>query len=348
MLSACVACVCDGGLYLMFGPRKCAALHAFWGQTSILFRWPLNGPITCDLNHQLTSTWRYLVGRIRTKQVKMRRIEPNVNVTPGRHSNEQLSPRCGAVHRNFIQSTRDLRRDIVRVVYYLERICSLKIHATLGFSTIEDYAFQVAGFSVAQTRRFLLLGHKLQNYPDIARALSTGDISFTKAMMICSMTEPHHQQEMLDLARTLTSRALKKHLAAVPGENVGAGPGRQPQRPPASSSETPPTAAPANPTGRTETPATALAEDDPRSGDRTLEPRRRCRQRQGRRMSTNNKRRPTVRNPNGMVTAAPMRRCLPVTLPSTSPFASRPSSISVGPISSIICDGITSICPRAT
>ncbi|MEZ4388921.1 MAG: HNH endonuclease signature motif containing protein [Candidatus Krumholzibacteriia bacterium] len=203
----------------------------------------------------------------------MLRNEPSNLVNSGFHPIDRLSPRREAVHRNFIQSTRDLRRDIVRVVYYLERICSLKIHSALGFGTIEDYAFKVAGFSVAQTRRFLLLGHKLQNYPEIARALSAGDLSFTKAVMICTMTEPHHQQEMLDLARTLTSRALKKHLAAAGGGGgggggeVASGSAATDPRPPRSSPEAEPCAAPGGTAGHADAPEVGDPGVDGRSGE---------------------------------------------------------------------------------
>ena len=113
-------------------------------------------------------------------------------VNDGRRHARDLTPGAASLHRNFCQATRDLKRDIVRVVYYLDRVLGLRIHKALGHRTIEDYAEQVAGFSPAQTRRFLQLGKRLRHFPDVARALGDGDLSFSKALLICTRSRPEH------------------------------------------------------------------------------------------------------------------------------------------------------------
>ncbi len=153
-------------------------------------------------------------------------VEQSPAVAVGLRAAAELTPRNAALHRNFEQSARDLQRDIVRVVYYLERLCHHRVHTTLGFRRIEDYAAAVAGYTPAQTQRLLRMGRRLQRFPDVARALGSGGLSFAKAMLICTYTTPQQQREMVEAARGLTVRQLRLQLVgsvSPAGDHAAAG-----------------------------------------------------------------------------------------------------------------------------
>lgn len=133
-------------------------------------------------------------------------------VSPPRRLVPFMTPQGDSLHQNFLQSARDLKRDMVRVVYYLEMIRSQRIHLALGFDSIEAYAARTAGFTHAQTRRFVQLGRQLAAFPLVSEALMNGELSFSKAQLICSRTTPEQQQAMIDLARGLTTRRLRDQL----------------------------------------------------------------------------------------------------------------------------------------
>ena len=67
------------------------------------------------------------------------------------------TPAALALHNNFKVSVKTLRRSLVRCLHYLLAIQQRKVHRSLGYATITDYAAAVAGFTRNQTEMFLSL-----------------------------------------------------------------------------------------------------------------------------------------------------------------------------------------------
>jgi len=127
---------------------------------------------------------------------------------------DRLTPAQQSLHNNFLVSVQTLKTGLVRSIYYLDRIRAHRIHRLLGYRTMAEYAAAYAGFTSSQTREFLYIARRLQDYPLVARALADGGLSWGKAREICSKVEPEHQEVWVDLARSLPRNQLREAIAA--------------------------------------------------------------------------------------------------------------------------------------
>jgi len=105
-----------------------------------------------------------------------------------------------------------LRRDLVRSIHYLARIHDRKVHRALGYASITDYAAAVAGFTRNQTEVFLALGRRLDAYPEVRKALESGELPCSKARLIVERATPEEERRWVDAASRLGVRALKREL----------------------------------------------------------------------------------------------------------------------------------------
>ena len=128
------------------------------------------------------------------------------------------TPAALALHNNFKASVVALKRDLVRSIHFLTVISEKNIHRMLGYKSIYDYGEGVAGLTEGQTRAFLKIGRRLQELPELKRAMANGLLSWTKAEKIAQNAAPDNEMELIGLAQSMSVRELGHHVAK-PKEN---------------------------------------------------------------------------------------------------------------------------------
>jgi len=127
-----------------------------------------------------------------------------------------LTPAQQSIHKNFMQSVKALRRDLVRTAYYLVQIRERNIHRHLGFATVADYASHTAGLTRRQTEEFLAIGRQLPRFKEVEEALATGELSWTKARLIVRRADPAQQRHWIEQAQSVSARQLEERMPPPP------------------------------------------------------------------------------------------------------------------------------------
>jgi 5-methylcytosine-specific restriction endonuclease McrA len=122
------------------------------------------------------------------------------------------SPQVLSLHNNFKSSILSLKRELVRSVFYLRMISERKVYRVLGFTSIYDYAATAAGLGREQCKAFIRLGGKLQNLPQMQRALAEGTITWRKADIVVGAANPVNESELIEAARTLGEAELRRRM----------------------------------------------------------------------------------------------------------------------------------------
>ena len=156
------------------------------------------------------------------------------------------TPAALAIHNNFRNAVRGLRRELVRTIYYLRVIHDRNIFRALGYTSIRTYAAEHGGLTEGQCKAFLRIGAKLDDLPAMKRALAEGSLTWRKANAIVGEADPENEQELVNLACGLSETALQAELASpAPPASPMALPQAPPQASPlAPSKGAPPSAGP--------------------------------------------------------------------------------------------------------
>lgn len=112
-----------------------------------------------------------------------------------------------------------MKRDLLRSVFYLRVISDRKVYRVLGFTSIYDYAAQTAGLSNGQCKAFIRLGGRLENLPQMQRALSEGTITWRKANIIIEKASPINEQGLIQIASEMGEKELRAHCAGAAGSH---------------------------------------------------------------------------------------------------------------------------------
>jgi hypothetical protein len=127
---------------------------------------------------------------------------------------DSLTPAQKALHRNYLESVKTMKKGLVRAAYYLEKISALGIYRMLGFKKISTYAEAYGGFTPDQTERFLHLARRLPEFPQVAAALESQGLSWGKARVIVTRGDPKDQGKWLELAQSVSIRTLAGAVGA--------------------------------------------------------------------------------------------------------------------------------------
>lgn len=138
------------------------------------------------------------------------------------------TPAALALHNNFRTSVLVLQRSLVRSIHYLTVIQERRVHRALGYTSITDYAADVAGFTRNQTEAFLALGRRLAAYPEVRQAIDRGDLSWSKARLIVERAKPEDEHRWVTAAGSLAVRELTEALPRRATEIGEAGVGPAP------------------------------------------------------------------------------------------------------------------------
>jgi len=121
----------------------------------------------------------------------------------------RATPAQLAVHNNFKESVRTLKRSLLRSIFYLRIIKERRIHKVLGYKTIVDYAAREAGLGRRQCESFLSMGRKLRDLPQITTRLKSGQLTWRQAEEICRVAKPDTEAAWIETATGLTVRELE-------------------------------------------------------------------------------------------------------------------------------------------
>ena len=147
---------------------------------------------------------------------------------PESSTNVSATPAALALHNNFLSSITSLKRSLIRSIHYLRVIYDRKVYKMLGYSSITEYASVAAGIPRNQTEAFLVLGKKLEQFPEVKQALGHGELSWTKARIIVSNADPAEQREWVELAGKMSAADLRKRKKPKCESKTESSPGRDP------------------------------------------------------------------------------------------------------------------------
>ena len=93
----------------------------------------------------------------------------------------------------------------------------------LGYVRPRDYAVERLGLSSRQVQDLAHVDRELRRLPRIDAAFVAGELTWTKARLLCRAATPEDELDWLDLARHLTARALAREVRAVDARSLEAG-----------------------------------------------------------------------------------------------------------------------------
>ncbi|MHC4342176.1 MAG: hypothetical protein ACYSX0_18415 [Planctomycetota bacterium] len=85
-----------------------------------------------------------------------------------------------------------------------------KVWATLGFHNQGDYVQCRLGISVSSFRSRVWLERKLKDLPELREALSSGRLSFSKALLVAKGATPHNVNERIEEACSTTWQQMER------------------------------------------------------------------------------------------------------------------------------------------
>ena len=105
------------------------------------------------------------------------------------------------VHTSLRRSLKAMDNAQKCAVLWFADMMNRKLYAELGYSSINQYAIQKLGFSRTRTGDFVRLARQLDNLPAVRKAMSQGDLGYTKAREIVAVATPETQDEWLKAAK---------------------------------------------------------------------------------------------------------------------------------------------------
>ena len=118
--------------------------------------------------------------------------------------------------RKLLMARGPLRRALAAVA---GRLVAARGWERLGFARLRDYAVERAGHSARSIRDLARVDAALARLPSVEAALVEGEITWTKARLLCRVASADDEALWLAFAREKTARALSREVRAV---DVGA------------------------------------------------------------------------------------------------------------------------------
>lgn len=107
------------------------------------------------------------------------------------------------------------------------RVLATRAWERLGFARLRDYAVERVGVSARQLQELARVDAALAERPCVEAALLSGELSWTKARLLCRVTTPADEGEWCVAAARLSARELAREVRRVDAravENGGTGP----------------------------------------------------------------------------------------------------------------------------
>jgi hypothetical protein len=90
------------------------------------------------------------------------------------------------------------------------QIVECKVWRTLGYHSQGDYVQDRLGISVSSFRSRVWLERRLKDLPELREALSSGRLSFSKALLVAKGATPHNIRERIEDARSTTCQQVER------------------------------------------------------------------------------------------------------------------------------------------
>jgi len=134
---------------------------------------------------------------------------------------DQSAPR---VHASLRRSLRALEHARHCAVLWFADVQRRRLYRDLGYSSINQYAQEGLGFSKSRTRDFVRLAAKLDILPAVRKAMSDGELGYTKAREIVTVATPETEDRWLAAAKAprkelmLQVKRAKRAARVDPGQ----------------------------------------------------------------------------------------------------------------------------------
>jgi len=116
-------------------------------------------------------------------------------------------------HQDLVRALERLRSAERSAVILFAEILRRGWFRSLGHATMELYAREALGLSIAKTRQFLRLARALEELPATRKALAEGTLPWTKARTLVAVATPRTEARWVGEAVACTSRELEAKVA---------------------------------------------------------------------------------------------------------------------------------------
>lgn len=113
------------------------------------------------------------------------------------------------LYENFLNFGRQALAARNKCIGLLPEIHRRNIHQQKGFHSIYEFAAKLAGLSHEQVNRALNLERRFADKPALHLAFTSGEIGLNKLVKVVSIATIENQNELVDLAKKLSVRALE-------------------------------------------------------------------------------------------------------------------------------------------
>ena len=107
-------------------------------------------------------------------------------------------------------SSARIAREKARYLRYTAEIGNREGWRTEGATSLEAWMVERCGDSLASARSYAKVGEQLEDLPELATGLASGDLTFDKVRAVVEVATPANDRELADLARECTVRQLQE------------------------------------------------------------------------------------------------------------------------------------------
>jgi hypothetical protein len=108
---------------------------------------------------------------------------------------------AATVHSSLRRSLKAMENAQQCAVLWFAEIMRRRLYREFGCSSINQYAMQKLGFSKSRTRDFVRLAGQLDRLPAVKKAMSSGELGYTKAREIVGVATPDTEDTWLKVAQ---------------------------------------------------------------------------------------------------------------------------------------------------
>ena len=116
------------------------------------------------------------------------------------------------VHTRLKDALVELQQAEKNALLWFSEIARRKLYRELGFSSLQMYATEALGFSKSKTAQFTRLAGVMEELPVLREAVTSGELTWTKAREVAKVSSPKTEGQWVEKARRSSSRQLEKKV----------------------------------------------------------------------------------------------------------------------------------------
>ncbi|MCM2282310.1 MAG: HNH endonuclease [Bdellovibrionaceae bacterium] len=118
-----------------------------------------------------------------------------------------------AIHSRACDAVEKLKSCEAELIRCLQEVDRLLVHRFLGYNSLFQYALHALKLSESQSYAYITVARKARELPQLQEAISTGELTVSKAVRITSVISEENQQKWIGLALELPKRDLEREVA---------------------------------------------------------------------------------------------------------------------------------------